>query len=114
MSEEDEIKKAWGEIEQAEREETEINASILNVARFFLSENKFNDVETLISESGFTSHYAIKNKPNGKYRKDSDYKFIRGYWANQTTNGGYIGDEYAGTISIRLSNGQYFQFNYSM
>ena len=47
---------------------------MLNIARLFLSEDEFDDLEILITESDDTSHYSIENKPNGKYQKNSDYR----------------------------------------
>lgn len=106
--------KLFEEISRIEREQSAKDADVLNVARLFLSEEEFDDLEILITESDDTSNYSIENEPKGEYQEDSDYRFLKGYWVNQTTNGGFTGDEYAGTISVKLSNGQYFQFNYSM
>jgi hypothetical protein len=35
-------------------------------------------------------------------------------WVNQTTNGGYTGDEFAGTICIEIGENEYLKYNYSM
>jgi len=115
MNDEEEIKKSWEEIAKTEKEQSDKDAFILDkVAKGLLSEGEFCDLEILITESDDTSYYSIENEPNGEYQEDYDYRFLKGYWVNQTTNGGYTGDEYAGTISVKLSNGKYFQFHYSM
>lgn len=39
---------------------------------------------------------------------------IKEEWVNQTTDGGFTGDEFAGTIYFELKNGKYLQFAYAM
>ena len=90
------------------------DAYVLNIAKGLLSKDEFDDVKLLIDDSVTTSDYSIEDEPKGEYQKNSDYPDIKGYFVNQTTNGGYAGDEYAGTISVNLSNGKYLQFHYSM
>ena len=79
-----------------------------------LTDDEFEDLKELIHDSDTTSYYSIEDKPKGGYQVDIDYNFLKGYWVNQTVNGGYVGDEYAGTISVKLLDGRYFQFNYYM
>ena len=114
MENEKEIKKAWEEVELCEKEQSQKDKKVLNEIENFLYYDEYIDVLNLIDEYGDTSHYSIEDKPNGEYIGDSNYSAIEGYWANQTTNGGFVGDEYAGTISVELSNGKYFQFHYSV
>lgn len=114
MNEEEEIKKAWEEIELCEKEQSEKDKSVLKIASWLLTYDEFEDLKELIHDSDTTSYYSIEAKPKGEYQVDSDYNFLKGYWVNQTINGGYVGDEYAGTISVKLLNDKYFQFHYSM
>ena len=63
---------------------------------------------------GYCFNFKIVDKPIGKLQDCEDYEFIGGVYVNQTTNGGYTGDEFAGTCSIKISENEYFQYSYSM
>ena len=85
----------------------------MDIVKPLASEDEFNDILDILAECDDTYDYSIEDKPKGKYQEE-DYDFIKGALVNQTTNGGYTGDEFAGTVSIKLPNGKYFQFYYSM
>lgn len=91
------------------------NDFLYNTVKPLLSEKQFNDVLQLLEDSDWTYSYSIKDKPKGEYQEDpDDYPEIKGYWADQTINGGYTGDDFQGTVSVKLSDGRYFEFHYSM
>ncbi len=65
-----------------------------------------------IDESCANSIIGFVDKPHGtKDVRDKDSLEI---WVNQTTDGGYSGDSYAGTCDIKISEGKYLRFSYSM
>ena len=78
-----------------------------------VSKPKFDEILEVIEESGCTTEFKLKNKPLGEYQ-DEDLEFLKGYYVDQTTDGGYIGDDFAGTVSIEYNDEQYLQFSYSM
>ena len=47
-------------------------------------------------------------------KQDTHYDIITEEWVNQTTNGGYTGDEFAGTVYFKLNNDKYLQISYNM
>ena len=108
------IEEMLGGITQFEKEGKEADDNVLNTVKGFLSEDQFEDVLNLLEECYNTYNYSIEDKPKGDYQEEEDYPNLVGIWVNQTTNGGYSGDEFAGTISVKLSNDKYFQFYYSM
>lgn len=99
---------------QFEGDPKEKDNKVLNTVKEFLSKDQFDDIVNLLEECTNTYDYSIEDDPKGDYQKEEDYPNIVGIWVNQTTNGGYSGDEFAGTISVKLSNDKYFQFYYYM
>ena len=61
-----------------------------------------------IDELGFTHSYEFVKKPIGNYQEEDNY------WVNQTTNGGFTGDEFAGTLCFKVKKGKYLKIHYSM
>lgn len=66
------------------------------------------------------STYEIVREPKGLVQKVSrelilpkELKYIKNYYVNQTVNGGYTGDEYSGTVTYPLPNGEFVKINYS-
>lgn len=87
--------------------------AVLEIVKARVTPRMFADIELVLEESEYTFNYLITDKPKGKYQTEDLYT-MNGYWVNQTTDGGYTGDEFAGTVSIPIGNEKYFQFNYSM
>lgn len=55
----------------------------------------------------------IVREPIGKLQ-DAEYgRLISKEWVDQTVNGGYTGDSYAGTICILIKKGRWLKFHYS-
>lgn len=116
------------EFEQAEREnkafmeefikEEEARIDEQNIFLEMISKRvgkvTYADISQIIKDSDYTYSYRLTEEPIGKYQCEDCYGGIKGYWVNQTTNGGYSGDEFAGSISIKISEGEYLTFNYSM
>lgn len=106
-----EMDKEWiAEIKNQEIEEQKI----LDLVKLKVSEGTFKEIEYNLNESGYCFDFKIADEPIGKLQDCEDYDFIEGVYVNQTTNGGYTGDEFAGTCSIKISENEYFQYSYSM
>jgi hypothetical protein len=65
-----------------------------------------------LMENSHTFDYKIAMAPIGR-EQDDDAPWGK-HFVHQTTNGGYTGDDYAGTVSIPLGDGRFFQFGYAM
>ena len=79
-----------------------------------VTDEEFEEIEDVIEMSENAFDFSIEEKPLGEFQREEEYDHIEGIWVNQTTNGGYIGDEFAGTISIKIQDDKYFQFHYYM
>jgi hypothetical protein len=104
----------YKELVELEREEDQNKQKVLEYVQSQLDNDSYEDVLFSIEWSEYTYDYIITDKPKGKYQEETDFNALKGQWVNQTTNGGYIGDEFAGTISVQLNKNIYFQFSYSM
>lgn len=105
-----EDEKFMKELAKEEEKRYEEDQKILSLVQSKVSEAVFEDIKTSIEMSENTYDYLISDGPIGDYQDDSDFE----QWVNQTTNGGYTGDEYAGTVSIKISEKEYFQYSYWM
>lgn len=87
------------------------NQAVLDQVQAMISPEAFQQIKESLSESGFTHSYLIANQPLGMPQDDG---YVLGeVYVNQSRNGGMSGDDYAGTISMPLSPGCYFQFSYA-
>jgi len=102
--------KDWQEMEMLENEK---NLKILEDIKLKVSDDIYQEILIIIEESEHTYNFQILDKPKGKFQED-DFEYLGGFWVDQTTNGGYDGDSYAGTVSIKIDEDEYLQFNYSM
>jgi len=108
----EEIDNFYKHLLEDEKNRKEQDKAVLSQIKSIVNEDFFKDI-IYILEDDTTYNYLICDKPEGKYRLDkSEYPNIKGYWINPIINGGYFGDEYKGTISIKLPNGTFFKFNY--
>lgn len=65
-----------------------------------------------LADNTHTFDYKISTAPIGD-EQDEPAAWGK-HFVNQTTNGGHTGDEFAGTVSIPLGDGRFFQFGYAM
>lgn len=67
----------------------------------------------LIKESeGILGKARITRHPEGhKWQKEWYSRQIQGIWITQVT--GYLGDDFSGTISVKIRKGRYFTFDYA-
>lgn len=89
----------------------EQDRAILTQVQALVSKEAFHQIQESLSTSGHTHSYQIVDQPVGKPQDDG---FVLGkVFVNQTFHGGPCGDDYAGTMSMPLRGGKYFQFNYA-
>lgn len=96
------------------REMAELHAKnqlVLDQIQVLVSPDAFLQIKATLSESGYTHSYLIADHSLGEPQDDG---FLLGdVYVDQTTNGGHTGDDYAGTMSMPLPAGRYFQFCYA-
>lgn len=69
-------------------------------------------IEHLEFEDCYFNPQIVDNKVG--QHQEVDGELIKEEWVNQTTNGGFTGDDFAGSIYFKLKNGKYLEFGYSM
>lgn len=52
-------------------------------------------------------------EPIGRFQEEG-WGNIKDYWIDQYENGGITGDNYAGYVYVKLKDGKYFRFHYSI
>jgi hypothetical protein len=96
------------------REVAELHAKnqvVLDQVQALVFPDAFQQIKDTLSESGYTHSYLIADHSLGLPQDDG---FLLGdVYVDQTTNGGHTGDDYAGTMSMPLPAGRYFQFSYA-
>jgi hypothetical protein len=97
------------EIEEHDRKEAEKNKKIINEAKKYLNEKQIEELELAFDET-YNHSFEIVNYKKGDL--DDDYEEIKLY-VNQTTNGGYTGDEFAGEQYVKLAHKKYLMWYYS-
>ena len=101
------------EVETFETKQNIKDAEILKQVKEKVSPVLYQDILDCFDDFGVCTDFHITDKPIGKYQKE-DCEELIGLWVNQTTNGGYTGDTFAGTISIQIGENEYFEFSYYM
>ncbi len=87
------------------------NQAVLDQVQAMVSPDAFQQIKNTLADSGYTHGYQIADNPIGEPQDDG---FVLGdVYVDQTTNGGFTGDDYAGTMSMPLPAGRYFQFCYA-
>lgn len=85
---------------------------VWNELKKICSKELLAEIELEMNESNGGFDFEIVNKPFGT--KDSYDDTHCNLWINQTTNGGYSGDDFAGDCYVKLPNGKYFKWHYEM
>jgi hypothetical protein len=98
--------------EEMEKQSLE-DQKILDLVRTKVTELAFKEIEDCLNEDGYCYGFEIVGEPEGELEEFDEFKHISVY-VNQTTNGGYSGDDFAGTVSIKIGESEYFKFRYSM
>lgn len=98
---------------QSLAEEHAKEQAILDQVRLLVTESVFAQIEEALYDGDYTSthDYQITPTPLGK---PQDEGYAPGdIFVDQTTDGGLSGDEFAGTVSMPLPDGRFFQFYYT-
>jgi len=112
-SEEELIKEDMEEYRKEQEEEERKDNEVIEEAKKLFSKEQWEEVETEIANDGYTSNFCFVDKCFEKEKSD-DYKLID-LFIDQTVNGGYLGDEYAGYIYVKIPNqNRYLKWGYAM
>jgi len=104
----------WKSLLKEEEKQQQEDEKVLNQVRAKVTKDVFKDIECSLFFSDFTYDYKITNTPQGEFQEEDDFNTLEGQWVNQTTDGGYLGDDFAGVISIKIGDDEYFQYSYQM
>lgn len=108
------MREAYEEMVRLENEQFERDQMVLGEVKNRVSEEEFQDIIWSLEFSENTYGYKITDKPKGDFQEESDFNALKGQWVDQTTNGGYVGDDFAGTVSIQIGENEYFEYHYWM
>ena len=94
--------------EQLEQEKKD--AEVLETIKQQVSAEQFENIKAELEEDENTSNYRIVYEPIGtpQHESDGDYTI----WINQSC--GETGDDYSGTVCMKLKDGKYFMWDYWM
>lgn len=107
--EEKHLNEVYQKLSEYEKECSRINARILKAIKSVKGERFYQMVLDEIQESeGVVGHLRFAKKHRGTKQSQPNV------WVDQTTNGGYSGDSFAGTVSIKLKRGKFLEWDYSM
>ena len=94
--------------EQLEQEKKD--AEVLENIKLEVSAEQFENIKFELEESEHTSNYKIVYEPVGIPQHESEGDYI--IWINQSC--GETGDNYSGTVCIKLSIRKYLMWDYWM
>ena len=97
---------------EADKKDRDRKNKIIKRIKRYLPECWFKQIEYCIEDSGWCTRFEIVKSTEGHEKQNDGYRFK--VFVDQYCNGGYWGDEFAGTICIPIKNGNYLKFHYSM
>ena len=80
---------------------------IIEEAKKYLTQHSIELLEEELKDS-WCNTFEIVNEPKG----DIQHIDYVDFYVNQTTNGGYTGDEYSGQCYLKMTNGKYLKWSY--
>ena len=90
------------------------DAEIFSQIRALVSDIVYEDIKQSMQDADNAYGFSIVDKPIGNFQQEDYFNELQGQWVDQTTNGGYTGDEFAGTICIQITKDKYFKYHYYM
>lgn len=114
---ENEVKAEEGMAEYAawENERARRNNRLLRAIKRVSTRTYYKVLEEVIYDSGGIEGQAeIVKEPMGVFQKHDYCRVIPGIWVDQWRNGGFTGDDFAGYVYVKIKEGKYFKFQYSM
>tara|TARA_R110000851_G_scaffold318700_1_gene482696 strand:+ start:809 stop:1180 length:372 start_codon:yes stop_codon:yes gene_type:complete len=104
----------FNEMRKEEVEQESIMRRALSFVKLKVSNEFYKEVLIVINDDlEHTWNFKITEEAKGDYETQTELPNIKGYYVNQTTDGGFTGDEFAGTIAIEFEKGKYLEWEYS-
>lgn len=98
-----------------DNEQNDIKIKCLDYVKTQVTSELHNDIIDYIKECDFTDRFEITEvKPNDKCKQAEDYDYLNEVWVDQYCNGGYVGDDFAGWVNVKINKKEYLKFHYSM
>lgn len=85
------------------------DAKVLDILSKKVSEKVYDDIVEYMEDCSNTAEYLIVNKIYGDYQDEEEYSF-GGAWVSQSC--GIAGDDWSGTIFIKIAENEYFRFSF--
>jgi len=106
---------AYAQLIAHDKEQNDIKVKCLIYVKMQVRTEFYNEVMEYIKDCDFTQIFEItKVKPNDKYKQSEDFDHLKEVWVDQYCNGGYLGDDFAGWVNIKINEKEYLKFHYSM
>jgi len=93
--------------------EQKLRNDALDKVKQMVGEAAFADYLEYIEECSYTFAFSIVGKPTGDMVDTKEYVFNHVY-VDQYRNGGYTGDDFAGSVCIPLPDSLFLSFHYAM
>jgi acetamidase/formamidase len=98
-----------------DKEQNDIKVKCLDYVKTQVTTELNNDIIEYIKVCVFTDRFEITEvKPNDKCKQKEDFDYLKEVWVDQYCNGGYVGDDFAGLVNIKINKKEYLKFHYSM
>lgn len=97
---------------EADKKETKKKQKLLKQISRYLPACWFDQIVDYIDDCGWVWGFEIVRNTEGHEKQNDGLRFK--VFVNQTCNGGYTGDDFAGTVCLPIKNGNYLKFHYSM
>ena len=99
---------AMMECQKEENEQYDNDQALLKKIKECVDPEYFKDIEFELKESEHPSNYRIVDKPIGSCQNEGNYDI----WVDQSC--GYFGDDYSGTVCMKLKDDKYLMWDYWM
>ena len=100
-----------------DNEQQELKEKCLKFVKDHVSDGIYYDTLDYVKDCDSTDQFEItEEKPKDEDVEDlsDDFDFLKNVWVDQYCNGGYVGDDFAGWVFIKITNIKYLKFHYSM
>jgi len=88
-------------------------AAIMSEIKEIKGESFVSELEDYLAEEGGNFDFSFVEKHVGELL-DEDFEVMSEIYINQTTNGGFTGDTYAGTICVKIEEKKFMLCHYSL
>lgn len=107
--------KAYAPIIERDKKEDEKRLKCLEIVESNVTTELYAEILEYIKECDFTDSFEITEEiPNEETKQKEDGDLLNEVWVDQYCNGGYVGDDFAGWVHIKINKTEYLKYHYSM